>query len=179
MTLETIVSAKRDAIAERWLGLIQETYPGDTTPFLKKGGVPFQNPVAEIFAESVPTVVASLLGEVEHAEIVQSLDAIVRIRAVQEFAPSQSVAIVFLLKKAIREELEGEIRFNGLHGELLDIEERIDGLALLAFDCYTECREKIHNIRAGELKRRTHRLLEKSSWVTDDSGLPTVVVEKE
>ena len=157
--------------------MIQETYPGDTAVFLKKGGDPFQNPVADIFARSVDCIVASLLGGIERDEILRNLDAIVRIRAVQEFAPSQSVAFVFLLKKAIRDELQSDIDSEGLHGELLEIESRIDGLTLLAFDCYSKCREKIHEIRAGELKRKTHRLLEKSAWVTTEPDLHPVVME--
>jgi hypothetical protein len=38
--------------------------------------------------------------------------------------------------------------------ELSALETRIDRLALLAFDCYMKCREKIYEIRLGELRRR-------------------------
>jgi len=172
MKLDEILSQKKPAVLQRWRELIQETYSAETAVFLKKGGDPFQNPVADTFRRSTDSLFASLFGGKERDEILSSLDAIVRIRAVQEFSPSQAVAFVFLLKTVVREELKAEVQSEGLHDDLLELESKIDGLALLAFDCYSKCRERIHELRAGEMKRKTHRLLEKSSWVTSNSDVP-------
>jgi hypothetical protein len=76
----------------------------------------------------------------------------IRIRAVQDFLPSKAIGFVFLLKRVIQEELGREVRERGLGEELLDFERQIDDLALLAFDVYMQCREKIFEVRIREVK---------------------------
>jgi hypothetical protein len=82
------------------------------------------------------------------------LDGIVRIRAVQDFTAGQAVAFIFLLKRVIREELKGEVRVQPGGDGLAAVEERIDEMALLAFDLFMKCRERIYEIRVNEAKRR-------------------------
>jgi hypothetical protein len=108
----------------------------------------------------ISTGTEALLDEVIHGadsdRIISALDSIIRIRAVQDFTPSQALAFVFLLKKAVREELK--IKDSGftkldlpeLHEELLHFETRIDGLASLAFDVYVKCRDDINRIKVGK-----------------------------
>ena len=91
-------------------------------------------------------------------EILTWLDEIIRIRVLQNFAPSQALAFIFLLKNVIRHELAEEIRKENLAAELLDLESRIDGLALLGFDVYTKRREKLYEIKADEVKRQDQRV---------------------
>lgn len=54
--------------------------------------------------------------------------------------------------------------------EWRELDERIDRLALLAFDVYLACREKVHEIRFTELKNRTHLLLQRAGLVVDGDG---------
>jgi hypothetical protein len=42
---------------------------------------------------------------------------------------------------------------------LAAFERRIDGMALLCFDVYSECRQKLSDIRVNELRNQSHRLL--------------------
>ncbi len=85
----------------------------------------------------------------------------------QDFSPSQAVAFIFLLKRVIREELESEIPENQLFDELMIIDSRIDDMALLGFDIYMGCREKIYEIRAKEAKNRVSGLLQKSGLISE------------
>jgi hypothetical protein len=87
---------------------------------------------------------------VEPQRAAPALDQIIRIRAIQNFSPSQAVAFVFFLKTVIREALEEDIKQSGIKEELLVIETRIDQLALLAFDQYMVCREKLYDLKANE-----------------------------
>ncbi len=91
----------------------------------------------------------------------QSLDRIVRVRAVQEFTPSEALGFVFLLKKAVRQTLAQDLHSQDLSEELLTWESRIDKLALLSFDLYLQCRETIFEIRHNEVKNSTARLWER------------------
>jgi|GEM_PF-199408 len=167
--LRESLSRKRSSIVEKWFDRIIETYPEDTSKFLKKEKDPFANPVRNTILEGIEGVYGELLKETESAEELNDfLDKVIRIRAVQEFSPSQALAFVFSLKKVIREVLGKEIRENHLQDQLLLIETRIDALALRAFDVYVGCREEVFELRVNEVKRmreRAFRLLEQTDRV--------------
>jgi hypothetical protein len=97
------------------------------------------------------------------------LDSIIRIRAIQDFTPSEAVAFIFHLKKVIRQELGGEVlKQPGMSDELSTFDTAIDDLALYAFDLYMRCREKIYDLKAQESKNATFRLLQKAKLITKD-----------
>ena len=144
---------------ERWFQLILETYPADTSRFLKQEKDRFINPVGYTISQEIEALYDELLQEMNSDKLAACLDNIIRIRAVQDFSPSQTVAFIFLLKKAIREELTSEIKENRVFEELLEFEARIDKLVLLAFDIYMKCREKVFEIRVNEAKAERERVL--------------------
>jgi hypothetical protein len=134
------VDAER-AILEQWVARTIESYPEEAVPFLTGNKDPFRNPVGHTLRESLALLWRELLGEMDKSAIFSALDAIIRLRAVQNFTPSDAVRFVFELKPLAR-----NIRLAG--GEPLD--DRIDELALLAFDQYMKCREQVAELRAKE-----------------------------
>jgi len=163
-TLEHFLVEKRSAILKRWVDLIFDTYPTDGRGFLKGRKNRIANPVGASIVDGVDKLFDWLVkgDQSDVGTICVSLDNIVRIRAVQEFSASHSIGFMFFLKRAIRETLESELRREQLHEDLLTFESRIDSLALLAFDNYSQCREQLHQIRATEIRNRTSRLLERA-----------------
>jgi len=158
---------------ERWFQLVLETYPADTSRFLKQGKDRFTNPVGYTISREIETLYDELLQEMNSDKLAACLDNIIRIRAVQDFSPSQTIALIFLLKKAIREELASEITENRVFEELLKFESRIDKLVLLAFDIYMKCREKVFEIRVNEAKaerERVFKLLERTNLTMESQG---------
>jgi hypothetical protein len=144
------LAARKDAIVRAWLARTLETYPERTSRLLAQEKDPFRNPVGHALKEALPALFDELLGAVDAGRLATLLDGIVRIRAVQDFSPSQAVAFVFLLKQVIREEL-------GREG-LAAVEGRIDEVALIAFDLFMRCREQMFTIKADEARRRTSLL---------------------
>lgn len=136
-----------------------ETYPAGTSRFLKQKKDRFTNPVGYTISQEIEALYDGLLQEMNSDKLAVCLDNIIRIRAVQDFPPSQTIAFIFLLKKAIREELASEIAENRVLEELLKFESRIDKLVLLAFDIYMKCREKVFEIRVNEVKAERERVL--------------------
>jgi hypothetical protein len=167
MPLATLLSQKKTAILGRWLAMIFESYPPETAIFLRKEKNHFDNPAGYRISEGLERLYGVLLQEMERDQILACLDEIIRIRALQNFTPSQALAFIFLLKNVIRLELAEEIRQENLALELLDLESRIDGLALLGFDVYTKRREKIYEIKADEAKRRISAFMRKSGLSVD------------
>ena len=145
------LEVKSTSILKKWSELILETYPADTARFLKDERDRFVNPVGYVISHEIKTIYDELLHGMDPQRLTGSLNEIIRIRSVQDFSPSQAVGAVFLLKLAVREELNGEIAGERGWGELLDFESRVDKLALLAFDIYMQCREKVSQIRVNEV----------------------------
>ena len=162
MKLVELLKQKRTAVGKRWVDLTLQSYPADTQRFLKKQRDPFANPVGTTISKEIEHVFDELLQGAQPEKVTPFLDRIVRIRAVQDFSPSQAVVFIFLLKKVIRTELAKEILEYGLSEDLVELEARIDDLALLTFDLYIKCREKLYEIKAKQASRQVSRLLRKA-----------------
>jgi len=167
MQLATLLSQKKAAILGRWLAMIYESYPPETAIFLRKEKNRFDNPAGYRISEGLEGLYGALLQEMERDQVLTCLDEIIRIRALQNFTPSQALAFIFLLKNVIRQELAEEIQTENLAAEVLELESRIDGLALLGFDVYVKRREKLHEIRTGEVKARISAFMRKSGLSGD------------
>jgi uncharacterized membrane protein YheB (UPF0754 family) len=165
MKFKNLLSAKKSAVLERWYNAIFDTYPSDTSGFLKKQKNPFLNPVGCTIFQGIESLYNELLHGNDMGKVSQSLDNIIRIRAVQDFSPSQGIIFVLLLKKAIREEIKKELAEQHLYNELLELELKIDEMSLLAFDIYMKCREKLYQLKADELQRWTYRRLKKADEI--------------
>jgi len=152
MLLNDLLKREKDAILKKWFSLILETYASDTATLMRKDKNQFTNPVGSTISREIEALFKGLLENRGFEELSTSLDALLKIRSVQDFTPSQAVGFIFLLKKAVRETLEGEIHKESVSEEGLKFFSRIDGLALLAFDLYMDCREKICEIRINEAK---------------------------
>lgn len=150
-SLESILLERRNAILKEWLDRTLGTYPDSTARLFSGVDDRFRNPVGHTFREVLPALLDSLLRAADTAALVPLLDRIVRLRAVQDFTASQAVAFVFLLKRVIRGELEGQ----AVRGseEMTALEARIDELGLLAFDVFMKCREQIYELKAHEVLR--------------------------
>lgn len=162
MKLANLLIQKKSPIVGRWLALLYDSYPPETAIFLKKEKDKFDNPVGHRISQGLHGLYEALVQEKETAQVLASLDEIISIRALQDCSPSRALSFIFLLKNVIREELAPELETQDLAAELLELEARIDGLALLGFDVYTGRREKLCEIRVKEVKNRVSGLLRKS-----------------
>ena len=147
------LSHNRVAILKRWFERIIATYPSGAAAFLGRQSDPFQNPVGQTIFREIEVLYDHLLSGADAERVTRSLDNIIRIRAVQDFTPSQAVGFLFELRHILRDELQPELGAPGSAPAWAELESRIDQLALLAFDVYMECRERIFDIRAKEIKR--------------------------
>lgn len=164
--LEKYLSQNKKTILEKWYDLILKTYPEETARFLRRNKDQFENPVGHDIREGIQGIYDGILQGSGDEKFYPFLDKIVRIRAVQDFSPSQAVAVIFFLKQVVREELEEEITGGKINlAELLVFESRVDKLALITFDIFMECREKLAEIRINEVKNRTYKLLQKANMI--------------
>ena len=167
MSVEKLLSDKRSSIIKKWRDLIIGSYPVDAQRFFKKEKNRFSNPVGQTIAEDVEILYDELTVGNNTDKISSSLDNIIRIRAVQNFKPSQAVGFVLQLKKLIQNELGADRRENEIQNALEVLEERIDNAALLAFDIYSQCRQKLYEIRVNETKNQVGKLLERANLTVE------------
>lgn len=158
MQVEELLGSRRSAIADRWTDLALRVYPQDSTGFIRQEKDRFKNPVGHLTRQSLDELVAGLLTGRPAEEMTEPLDRIVRIRAVQDLAPSRALEFVFLLERAVREELGEEL---AKREDLSALRAWADRLAMQAFDQFVKCRERIHELRVLEIKRQGTTLLER------------------
>lgn len=165
--LVNIIEQKKAAIVKKWFDLTAQTYAPDTAEFLKSKTDPFANPVGGSMHSSLNILLDQLIHDMDPQIISSYLDPIIRIRAVQNFTPSQATAFILSLKMALRENLTKELRDIRITGELFEFESKIDQLCLMGFDIYMQCREKIYQISANETRNRTFRAFERAGLISE------------
>jgi hypothetical protein len=157
---------RREALAERWAELIFASYPPLTARFLEQERDRFRNPVGSTVKAELARLMDGLLSGADRESLAAPLDAIVRVRAVQDFSPTAAVRFVFQLKQAVGELLAEEDRHAPLE-QLLELHGRLDELALQAFEIYAGCREQIFAIRAREATAHTYSLLKRAGLLAE------------
>jgi hypothetical protein len=167
--LESLLLQRSSSVLDKWFDAVLGTYPPDTKRFLKKQKDQFANPVGTTLFKEMESLYRELLRGVDLESSSAILDRIIRIRAVQDFSPSQAVGFLFSLKDIIRSEIHSEMQKHDLDGELTELDSRIDGLALLAFDIYMQCKEKVFEIRVKEARNHVSRLLRKAGLICEIS----------
>lgn len=163
MSLKTLLSEQKGDIVKRWFEKTISSYSGEARGFMKKEKDSFSNPVGNTISKELGSVFNEILGEGDTERIKLPLESIIKIRAVQDFQPSQAVAFVLELKQVIREVTEDSSEGSDLLEELPVWNDKIDALALLAFDVYSECREKLYQVRVNEIKRGVSRVMERAN----------------
>jgi len=165
--LDKLLENKRSLIEKKWFELTAKTYAPDTADFLQSKSDPFANPVGGAIRSGLSVMVDHLIHGVDPKTIITHLDPAIRIRAAQNFTPSQATAFILSLKQLLREILAKELRDSRIASEFVVVESKIDQLCLMAFDIYMQCREKIYEIGANETKNRTFRAFERAGLVVE------------
>jgi hypothetical protein len=170
MSLGNMLLANREAILQRWCDDVLATYGDSAAAAFRRERDPFANPVGHALRVATRAIFEALAAGKDEAAIREPLQDIIKIRAVQELTASQAVGFVFLLKEVIRAELADALRQPQLSSELALLERRIDGVALVAFDVFVDCRERLSELRINELKRSVPWIvgkLSKQGFVSD------------
>lgn len=167
MELRDLIKEKQAVIIKKWFDAIIDTYPVDTSGFLKKQKDQFANPVGFTISQGIEKIVAALVGEEDMASVSTFLTDLIKVRAVQDFTPSEAVGFIFSLKKIIKEELGEAIEDRQISEALGALEVKIDELTLSSFDIYVQCREKLYELKNMELRNMTYRLLKKANLVSE------------
>jgi hypothetical protein len=167
-----LIGRERERIARAWTDRLLAPFGPDGQSFFRREKNAFANPVGTTFERELRALVDALADNAPWTELERALDEIVRIRAVQDAAPSQAVGFVFALKDVLREVLQVELTQPELQAELRDLDAHIDRMGLLVFDLYTRQREKVAQLRINDVKRRVADLIKRTGYFVDDETAP-------
>jgi hypothetical protein len=159
--LQELMKDRRDVVAQRWLEEVLSSYPEDAAALFQREQDPFANPLGHSVREGTRGLVEAIFGDMDRDNLKKHLDSIIRIRAVQQLAPSQALAFLFSLKPILENMLREGARDPETVREMQTVEDRINQVILMAFDLYTECREEVSKLRINEVKRQVTWVIEK------------------
>ncbi|MCG6910230.1 MAG: RsbRD N-terminal domain-containing protein [Deltaproteobacteria bacterium] len=165
MELAALLEKKKEAIVNEWFEQVIQTYAPDTAIFYQNQKDAFLNPVGSTTKQSLAKLYDLLIKSVEESpEAI--IDPLVRIRAVQNFTPSQAVAFVFFLKPIVRKHFQKNRKKISIE-TLLDLESRIDTLALIGFDVYMHCREKIYRMKTSVERDKIYKAFARAGLIKE------------
>ena len=167
MELKNLLEKKKSAILKEWFEAVSGTYAPDTADFFKRQKDPFANPVGSTISNGLKKLFDELLLQMNHEEIKSILDPLIRIRAVQDFSPSQATSFILSLKKIIFKNLQKELGDSHILNEFLQLESKIDMLCLIAFDIYVECREKIYELKVTTERNKIYSAFARAGLIDD------------
>lgn len=149
------LTQKHQQILSVWKDYVFSTYASDAKKVFQNEKDRFSNPVGFTINTSLDAIYNGLVKGEDIDNLKPFIIEIMKLRAVQDFTPSQALSFFFELKKILVEE-------NVPISDLSQIFDRIDKLALLAFDAYADALKRLCEIRISEIKRMTSRLLDRA-----------------
>lgn len=159
MTLKELLICNKSKILRKWLDLVLDTYPPETARFLKDEKDRFANPVAYTVKCNLELLLDDLINKSSNEIVLPHIEEIVKIRAIQDFSPSEAVSFVRLVKAPMISEIKRQAATKEMHSEWLDLEIEIDRLSSIAFNVYSACKDSINQLRIKELKAENSALM--------------------
>jgi hypothetical protein len=154
MGLYKLLAQKKPAILKEWLAQIFASYPPDASGFLAGEKNSFANPVGCTIATNAECILAGLTDGRDTDAMSVYLEPIIRIRAVQDFTPSQAVSFMAGLKTVVANQIRTKVPEGTPGGEWEELMTGIDRLHMQACETYAQMKEEIGVIRSNEITKR-------------------------
>ena len=166
MEFAALLEKKKEAVVKAWFDQVIQTYAPDTAMFYQNQEDAFANPVGSTTKQSLTKLFKALLDPQEDPALADLIDPLVRIRAVQDFTPSQATGFVFLLKPILRKYfVKNKKKLNV--DELLEMESRIDRLALNGFNVFMACREQIYSMKTNVERNKIYKAFARAGLIKE------------
>lgn len=154
MVLRDFLEEKKEIILDRWLDRILEDYPPEARSFFRKNKSLFSNPIGVTLRKGMEGILDQILRplRVEEARVI--LEPVMKVRAVEKLPPDQGMRFILPLGEVVSEIMREENRKNLSAQGWIEFHSRINWFALLGRNLYSECREKVNQLRVKESGKR-------------------------
>jgi hypothetical protein len=160
MELQNHINEERKTISKQWVKSLLDDYPADASAIFMKLKDRFANPVGTNAVEALNKILDIIFDFSTELSLTPEMEQLIKVRAVQNFTPEQSLGFIFRLKKILRDNFKKAKVLEKNIDTVLTIESRIDGMAIKLFNFYMQSREQVFNIRVNELKTGRHIITE-------------------
>ncbi len=155
---------ERDRMLALWIDVLLATalpadQSGEAAKLLKASADPCANPMGSSIRTALGFLFDALLDGVDAEQVGPHLDRILDIQCAQQTRPGPALAFVFEFKRLFADQLGAGLRDPDMAEGYRQFAERVDQLALLAFDSYAKTQQKIADIRVREAQRSSAQLL--------------------
>ena len=156
MALQDLLRFRRDRLVAEWLARVAACDPDPSSRLLGGDHDRFRNPIWYAYDQALPVVFDEVIGDMDRTRIASALDPVMHIRTVEALSPTEATGFILLLKDVVQDALRAEA------GDATGVEawrafgSRVDEVALVAFELFVACQEKLQRIRASEAARRAH-----------------------
>lgn len=172
MGLESFLVEQKGFILPQWRDSLFDVYPSESHGFLRNKKERFSNPVGYTLSTELERLFEEIAKEGLTGQLKLSLESILKIRAVQDLKASEAVGFILELKDIVRREVNKKGRGQVTVEELKGFEAKVDRICLEAFNIYSDCRQKIYELRVKEVRRQVSRLLERANLVCEIQDIP-------
>lgn len=170
MKIQDLFRSQKETVVNQWIEAVYNTYPLETTGFLRTRKDPFTNPVGDMTHEAAGRLFDAISGDdTDPKTVKQAIERFVRLRAVQKLTPSQAMGVFLLMKPLMREHILPLCSGDKAITAYLNAESRLDSVVLLAFDMYTEARETLAESRITEIRTQYAQVVR---WAQTVDGSP-------
>jgi len=166
--LEIFFQEHKSFIMETWFDALLKSYSPEAARIFKREKDPFANPVGYNIHLGLEGVLDWFIKKEKDDNASDALDKIVRVYAVQDFTPSQAVAFLIVLKQIIKKQMKNHYKSQDemwAYWQVFDAQ--VDNLMLIAMDLYTNCREKLYQIKVDEANKRVFSILRRANVLAD------------
>lgn len=167
MGLDKLLEQREAAIVALWVDHIVNTYAPDSAHFFKNQKDQFANPVGVTFSEELANVFSALRTGADREVLSTHLDPVLRIRAIQSFSPSEALAFIIDLKPILRAQLKDALKDKSIQKALDRFEALIDAMLLIAFDVYSQCREKIFELKVSTERDKLYKAFSRAGLIAE------------
>lgn len=158
MNFKDFLNENKENLLEEWFLWLIDHYPEPSKKFISKKEEPFTNPVGYNFYQNLGKLFSLLCSnEIDCTEFNDSLEDILKIRAVQDLSYWQSANIFRFLWDKFNNSLPTDTKVESYRTDVdyyMTISEK-------AFESFINIREKIAQIQREEIRNRYGKFLEK------------------
>lgn len=158
MSLTQRIKDRKKGILRSWFQEVLDSFPKQSQALIANNSDRFANPIGFTLNDAIAEIYAGVVGEKTLEDIRPALERITKLRAIQDKQNPGQLGFLYGLKKILRTQCGAfERGFDDVEG-LLEIEDRIDEIILLALEIYVQSREKIYELQVNELQNKTYMM---------------------
>lgn len=157
MEFQIIINKNKQEFIEKWYTLIMESYPKGAGSFFIEWKDQFSNPVGHAIHSEISLLFDSIIND-DFQQISDSLANILRIRAVQDFTPSQALSFIFQFKEIAMHYLK---KSNSDISDFIELDGMIDKVLGVGINIFVGLKEQLFEIKSNEVKKRFSRAVDR------------------